>query len=199
MTPKEALLFLKVEEEEDIQEAWDFAFFEWKKQCLSSPLLAKLYLSKIKKVKKIYEAFLILGGEQKTFEISTYNTFSFSNENAIEAFNLFQKTKNDLFKVLWQSEELETFLNALKQLFILRNKYYDLWKVDSVDGEVRISELSDEMQFYAILQNLQLNNLNKIIEIVNKRHELPVVLKNEIERMNKVLLEDPIDELLNLS
>lgn len=196
MSPNEAALFLDLSQYDDIDEAWEFAFFEWKKKCLSLPLILKLYQSKLNKIDKINEAYCVLGGVNDDKEQFAFSEITLDQANAIELYNSFQKSKNEILQKLWKTEALNSFKLYLEQLFILRNEFYKHWTTSSFDENIKLSEVQDEMLVFNAIKEVSSKGLISVEDILKNQASVPSVLIKEIARMNKVLINDPLAKVL---
>jgi hypothetical protein len=113
MTKSEALLFFPFDEsEEEIEEVYESLLFEYKLFFQSKVPIRKVLNSKIQKLKKMHEAFLILGGqiESAIFE----SDLKLTNGSMLDVFNQYQRLRNSIKVQLLSVEnaiELEKIVN----------------------------------------------------------------------------------------
>lgn len=180
MTQEEALAYLG-EEWEDVFEEEIFAL---KQQLLTLLPVQKLYQSKIDKWKKLEEAFVSLGGKLEQDVLIEATDFSFS-EQLLEAFESYQKYKNQLKLKLSQINTSISLENICDNLIELEIQYAFKWNLNVEVDKVVLSSQPDPME---ILQGIKRFNSEEGYTFTDLKEKINVVPKVLIEEQKRLTL-----------
>ena len=92
MTPKEAQIFLKLEadfSQEEISDAQENLLFELKQFFLTRVPIQKLFQSRLEKLMKLEEIFIVFEIEQQKFTKITLD-FEFDSDDLLDVYNAYQ-------------------------------------------------------------------------------------------------------------
>jgi hypothetical protein len=180
MTKEEALAYLG----EDWEDVFEEEVFALKQQLLTLLPVHKLYQSKIDKWKKLEEAFVSLGGKlEEDVHFETPN-FSFS-EQLLEAFESYQKHKNNLKLKLTQITTSSSLINICNSLIELELKYALKWNLNVEVDQVVLSSQPDPME---ILQAIKLFNNEEGYTFTDLKEKINVAPKVLIEEQKRLTL-----------
>ena len=153
MTKSEALLFFPFDEsEEEIEEVYESLLFEYKLFFQSKVPIRKVFNSKIQKLKKMHEAFLVLGGqiESAIFELD----LKLTNGSMLDLFNQYQRLRNSIKVQLLSVENAVELEKIVNHYLLLEEMYRNYWPQIELDGGEQIS-VSVEPDFMSLLKALK--------------------------------------------
>ncbi len=170
MTKEEAFHYLGCQDIDDVEDAFDDAFFEYRSFFVSKVPFTKLFNAKIIKLQHLFEAKeFLLGKEIPVAEIEiSLKDFS-TVENVVDAFRLFGENEMNINLAIFQSKtyvEVEYYVNQLIENY---SKNADCWK-DGVSlltetENVKMSIEPDVMKIYEELKRFNSLGLTKFTEI----------------------------------
>lgn len=188
MKIEEAKLFFPHETDDDLDELWEQRLFEQKQFLLTRPALAKVFRSRLKKLKRQYHAYLLLSHQEdriKSFSSAT-RQYDFS-EDLIEAFNAYHENRNELKSDVLQANDYASLEKVISAWLSLENAYYSLWyfeKSKAIELEVTLSKEPDPMELLGALKTIkEQQNITTFQELQNSLHELPEMLQKEVKRL----------------
>ena len=185
MTPEEALLFLGVEKDEDLEDAYELALFEIRQFLVSRPVLLRTFQSRQARIAKLREAFQALGGEEPAFTPVSPLDFQPSPE-ICEHFRRYHAAKSELKRQVShavnseQMEELVQVFIGLERAFVEPFSDYSDWTA----REVLISKEPDTMLILSLLREQAEKGLKTLEDLHKSRNNLPAELAHELKRLS---------------
>lgn len=128
MNREEALIFLPIDEENDVQDLYDEKLFEMKQFFLSRFPMTKLINARLSKFRKVEDAYLALGGviaDVVSPKIKTYPSF----DSIHEVFKWYNLEKNSVRLQLSSAKSLNEITNILNQYMQTTREYATYWQV----------------------------------------------------------------------
>jgi hypothetical protein len=189
MTKKEASLFFKLEEGQEADELWEEKFFEQKQFFLTRPPIPQVFSSRLKKLNKIHEAFLVLSDLEKSQndEINpNFPEISFSEE-VIEAFHHQQKFRMQMKTELLKANSLDLLRGTIQKWLFIEKEYMHKWKLEKSvkSSDVVVSKEPDPMELLESFRDFERqNSVLTFQKIKNDADQLPDMIKNECKRLN---------------
>ena len=185
MAKSEALLFFPFDEsEEEIEEVYESLLFEYKLFFQSKVPIRKVFNSKIQKLKKMHEAFLILGGqiESAIFELD----LKLTNGSMLDVFNQYQRLRNSIKVQLLSVENAVELEKTVKQYLLLEEMYRNYWPQIELDGgeQISVSVEPDSMSLLKALKELEGEQICDFSQLHSKSAE-----KIENNSLNIILME----------
>ncbi len=185
MTKSEALLFFPFDEsEEEIEEVYESLLFEYKLFFQSKVPIRKVFNSKIQKLKKMHEAFLVLGGqiESAIFELD----LKLTNGSMLDLFNQYQRLRNSIKVQLLSVENAVELEKIVNHYLLLEEMYRDYWPQIELDGEeqISVSVEPDSMSLLKALKELEGEQICDFSQLHSKSAE-----KIENNSLNIILME----------
>ena len=185
MTKSEALLFFPFDEsEEEIEEVYESLLFEYKLFFQSKVPIRKVFNSKIQKLKKMHEAFLILGGqiESAIFE----SDLKLTNGSMLDVFNQYQRLRNSIKVQLLSVENAVVLEKIVNHYLLLEEMYRNYWPQIELDSEeqISVSVEPDSMLLLKALKELEGEQISDFSQLQSKSSE-----KIENNSLNIILME----------
>jgi hypothetical protein len=168
---------------DDLQDAFELQLFEFKKQLIALAPIEKLIAPKLKKIKQLQEAFLLLGGEIDEISISTYELVS-PSENILESFKAYQDVRNNFKKLLSQSNSHEEIANFCQYLVAYENIYASCWFSNSLDTTEIVSKEPDPMEVLKAIREYNENGGFTFEDLRFNKNNPPAVLIKERNRLS---------------
>ncbi len=185
MTKSEALLFFPFDKsEEEIEEVYENLLFEYKLFFQSKVPIRKVFNSKIQKLKKMHEAFLILGGqiESAIFE----SDLKLTNGSMLDVFNQYQRLRNSIKVQLLSVENAVELEKIVNQYLLLEDMYRNYWPQIELDSEeqISVSVEPDSMLLLKALKELEGEQISDFSQLQSKSSE-----KIENNSLNIIMME----------
>jgi hypothetical protein len=185
MTKSEALLFFPFDEsEEEIEEVYESILFEYKLFFQSKVPIRKVFNSKIQKLKKMHEAFLVLGGrnESAIFELD----LKLTNGSMLDVFNQYQRLRNSIKVQLLSVENAVVLEKIVNHYLLLEEMYRNYWPQIELDGgeQISVSVEPDSMLLLKALKELEGEQICDFSQLQRKSAE-----KIENNSLNIILME----------
>jgi len=181
MTTNEASAILGAYD--DLQDAFEFHLFDYKKQLLTLAPIDKLIAPKLKKIKQLQEAFLLLGGEIDEISISTFELVS-PSENILDSFKAYQDVRNNFKKLLSQSNSHEEIENFCQYLVAYEKMYASCWFTDEVNTSEIVSKEPDPMDVLKAIREYNENGGLTFEDLRFDKNNPPAVLIKERNRLS---------------
>ena len=168
---------------DDLQDAFELQLFEFKKQLIALAPIQKLIAPKLKKIKQLQEAFLLLGGEMDEISISTFELVS-PSENILESFIAYQDVRNNFKKLLSQSNSYEEIANFCQYLVAYEKMYASCWFSNSLDTSEIVSKEPDPMEVLHAIRTYNTNGGFTFTDLSQNKNNPPEVLIKERNRLS---------------
>ena len=168
---------------DDLQDAFELQLFEFKKQLIALAPIEKLIAPKLKKIKQLQEAFLLLGGEIDEISISTFELVS-PSENILESFKAYQDFRNNFKKLLSQSNSHEEIANFCQYLVAYEKMYASCWFTDEVNSSEIVSKEPDPMEVLKAIREYNENGGFTFEDLMFDKNNPPEVLIKERNRLS---------------
>lgn len=189
MTKQEAHLFFSYDEEADIEECWEEHFFAQKQYFLTHTPIPKVWLSKIRRLSKQYEAFLVLSdqemqkAEQKNGVIPKIDF----PENFIAAFHQLHQLRTQHKSKILQVENPFQMGEAIKAWLEIETQYAHYWSVpesEKMEIPVAQSKEPDPMEWIACMKRTSKEiKSNAIHDLKMNYKNLPADAQKEVKRL----------------
>lgn len=186
MTIEEAKLFFKLEEEDDIQDAYDEQLFEFKQFFLSKPIISKVFKSKLEKLAKFEEAFCLLTDSRFKPLIAEKTSIVFS-DNVLEAFQRFEQLKSEFKQQISLATSSSDLAQKVDSLLEVTYIYYQKWRTSEllpVEIDV-IAKDPDAMELLTAIRAFNLEGGERFEDISSQKNQ-PVLMK-EMKRVSLLL------------
>lgn len=184
MTKEEAIIYLPIDEDDDLQDLYDEKLFELKQFFLNRFPMSKLIHSRLKKFEKVEEAFVSLGGLVPDLEEeAALDVHSFSSLK--EVFAWYNREKNRIRLRLSSAESVSQVRMVLSNYIQLTKHYAEHWKVPIQKDDKEIVKIAVEpnpMDLQEALNELideQIANSDFISSLPDENH-----LKSEAKRLS---------------
>ena len=181
MSPKEASAILGPYD--DLQDAFELQLFEFKKQLIVLAPIQKLITPKLKKIKQLQDAFVLLGGEIDEISISTFELVS-PSENILDSFKAYQDIRNNFKKLLSQSNSHEEIENFSQYLVTYEKMYASCWFTDEVNTSEIVSKEPDPMDVLKAIREYNENGGFTFEDLRFDKNNPPAVLIKERNRLS---------------
>lgn len=192
MNKEDAFIYFNgFKDQEELDELLENYLFEAKQYFVSKPLLKKLFDAKILKLRKIYEAYLILKinnilEEEKAFD------FDFILDDSIKnLFENYHKQKSIFKKLVFQSDSIKELISVVEAFLKYQSSFTNVWsevqKTESND--ILLSNIVDEMQIINDIQTLNkmgvdsIDGLQNLISNNSKIDEIKTLVM-EVKRLS---------------
>jgi hypothetical protein len=188
MTPKEAALFLKLEDLDDVQDRWEEELFDIKRFFLISTPIPKVFTSKLTRLKKYLEAYEVLSGNEipEATEHMTNEEVSFSDDVEL-AFHELHKKRTRFKQLIHATDNPYTIECIVKEWLSIEGDYLLKWKFSeskALEEEVVQSKEPDPMELLeAIKQWKSSADLSTFQQLHTDFSFLPKKLKIEVKRL----------------
>jgi len=186
MTENEALVFLSINEGEDLISAYENKVFEFKQYFSTKPLVPSLFNKRIDKLRKVEEAVVSLGLEtEKPIEFIQIQA-SFSSyilESYFEFEKLYSHFKLDVYK----SNSVGELIQRVNSFLTVSMNYFRLWpSFNQFQNTVILAKQPDPMELIADIKYAKEKGICTFEELANDLTEEFALLKNESTRLNKL-------------
>ena len=185
MTKREALLFFPFDDlEDEIEEVYEGVLFEYKLFFQSKVPIRKVFCSKIHKLKKMHEAFLVLGGKIESVNLEL--DLKLTNGSMLDVFNQYQRLRNSIKVQLLSVENAIELEQIIIDYLLLEEEYRIHWPhIELDEGEqISVSVEPDSMLLLKALKELDLDKTVNFNDLESKSAE-----KKENNSLNIILME----------
>lgn len=170
MTKAEALIYLPMKSNDNLDDIYETELFSFKQYFIQKPPLAKLLNSKLKKLSKINEAFIELGGELNR-EPFAFQLPIFTN-NVKETINLFFQSQSQIKLAIQNTDNGIKLLEIIHSYLELMRFYVQMWNtvdVGSIEGVKAVQE-PNPMELMAAVGDFESQG-RKLFAEINKMNE----------------------------
>ncbi|RYM33533.1 hypothetical protein ERX46_11380 [Brumimicrobium glaciale] len=189
MTKEQAHLFFPNPKEEDLEDLWEQRLFEQKQFFLTRPPLRLVWMSRLKKLEKQFEAYLVLIDQENPKENIQNHLESeiiFSDE-FVAAFHQFHKQRNVYKSKLLQAQTYDALVNVIDEWLATEFLYAEFWKVEeSEHNEIEVirSKEPDPMDLLKDLKETEkLIDSKRIKDLKENYNILSENVKKEVKRL----------------
>jgi hypothetical protein len=198
MNVLEALAFLGISDLSEVEARKSELLFDAKQFFTKQPIISQVFHNRITKLKHQYEALLIVTDEperikQLQVRVESQNGNEDEDEdgnenqkhNLIDQFNAFHAEKNMLYGSIYSAKSIVELIGYVGQLLQAYDSFIELWDCPlEADSNVIIGKEPDVMDVLNALKQLEELDIFTIGDLYLRIECCPVVLKNELLRMN---------------
>lgn len=160
MTKEEALIFFKLGEDQDLEDAYELGLFEFKQFFLSKLPLVKVFHAKLAKMDKWNRAYSVLANENPS-EVESdlmHDARWHFEDDVLAAFSKFQEDKRFILLDLQKSEKADDLKTEVLKLLSLHQAYWSLW-ITEKELDFEITQLTKEPDPMELLSAIRTFNL----------------------------------------
>lgn len=186
---QEAKLFFTYDSSLEIDDAWDEHFFAKKQYFLTHVPIPKVWHSKLHRLNKENEAYLVLSNQQPhpvILKNKEEERLVFP-EDFIAAFHLFHQHRNRYKTRVAQAFEIATLTEIIQKWLSMETQYAKYWEVqesEQLQVMVAQSKEPDPMEWLALLQSTQQHLSSNNIHILKRNFKkLSEEFKKEVKRL----------------
>lgn len=185
MTQEEALNYLTLAPEEDVEDAFERVFFEHKQFFLSKPLLQKTAEGRIAKLQHLVVVRNVLGLLQKVEHPVVQLEFDRS-ENILTHFTNYSKAKQGWKTQVTQVHSVEALLELIESGLQLERVFVSEFQefADWTDEVPVIGSDIDSMQFLKLLREQTEKGKITLTDLWKSKTELPIELLRALKRLS---------------
>jgi hypothetical protein len=195
MTNSEAKIFFPFNEGDDLEELWEQRFFEQKQFFLTRPPMEKVFKSRIAKLLKQYDAYLLLGGETvNNTPIILDEEIEFSS-TVLTSYRLFHNYRNAFKAKVLQVQHPEDLSQVIGAWTSMEKEYHKLWSnEESKLNEVQVT-LSKEPDPMEVLKSIKEAGGEELVfsDLQSRYALLPELLQNEVKRLTLLFEKETLD------
>lgn len=185
MTKSEAKIFFSFTEGDDLEELWEQRFFDQKQFFLTRPPIEKVFKSRIAKLQKQYDAYLILGGEALPVQTEKQEEEIAFSDSVLASYRLFHNYRNTFKSKVLQAQHPDQLANVINAWTSMEKEYYKLWSSEvskSNETQVALSKEPDPMEVLKAIKEVGDDEL--LFSDLHSRYALlPELLQNEVKRL----------------
>jgi hypothetical protein len=194
MNVLEALAFLGISDLSEVESRKSELLFDAKQFFTKQPIINQVFHHRITKLKHQYEALLIVTDEperikQLQVRVESQNGNEDEDEDGnhylIDQFNAFHAEKNMLYGSIYSAKSIVELIGYVGQLLQAYDSFLELWDCPlEADSNVIIGKEPDVMDVLNAIKQLEELGIFTIGDLYQRIECCPVVLKNELLRMN---------------
>jgi hypothetical protein len=194
MNVLEALAFLGISDLSEVESRKSELLFDAKQFFTKQPIISQVFHNRITKLKHQYEALLIVTDEperikQLQVRVESQNGNEDEDEDGnhylIDQFNAFHAEKNMLYGSIYSAKSIVELIGYVGQLLQAYDSFLELWDCPlEADSNVIIGKEPDVMDVLNAIKQLEELGIFTIGDLYQRIECCPVVLKNELLRMN---------------
>lgn len=189
MTKEHAKILFPYQEDDDLHELWEEAYFKTKNYFLTRSPLPLVWRSKLKRLKREYTAYLVLTDHDENTSIdneSSERELSFP-ENFIECYHLLQNERAKAKRSLTMAETPEELDKVIDNWMDIEISYANHWALPSTkENDIKIaqSQEPDPMELLKALQEVKEKiNSDSLNTLKENYNILPKVVQKEVKRL----------------
>jgi hypothetical protein len=168
---------------DDLQDAFEFQLFDYKKHLLALAPIEKLITPKLKKIKQLQEAYLTLGGEIDEITITMFDPV-IPTEYLLESYSIYQNVRNGLKRSIASSSSYEEIENFCQYLVAYEKMYASCWFTDEVNTSEIVSKEPDPMEVLQAIRTYNENGGKTFEDLKWNKNNPPEVLIKERNRLS---------------
>ncbi|MFT5859093.1 MAG: hypothetical protein ACI865_001190 [Flavobacteriaceae bacterium] len=182
MTREEAMIYLPVEDGQDIHDAYEEQLFTAKQFFLNRFPIAKVMNGRLEKLRRVHKAYLILGGHSDVFEPIEIDALV-SRTSISEAFSEYNRSRNILKIELNRSKSVPQIDWIMRQSFNVTRNYALLWRVEERAMEnIIVGKEPDPMEILSAIKDVESTRHLSFDDLSSLDEENP--LKREAKRLS---------------
>lgn len=186
MVKSEALSYLGITHEADLEARRNELLFETKQFFTKQPLIRQVFERKLEKIRLQQKAFSLFGLMENESEGIKSMPFV-EGSNLIEQFNHSQLQKAKFYSAIYNSTGYNGLINNVQELLNFYDDFLFLWEWPFESQEdIIIGKEEDAMQLLVDLKKLRAIGVYTMNELIQKHDSCPETLKRELVRMNKL-------------
>lgn len=168
---------------DDLQDAFEFLLFDYKKQLIALAPIEKLIAPKLKKIKQLQEAYLTLGG---SIDVITHTSFDpiTPTEDLLESFKIYQDVRTSLKKYFSNANAYEEIENFCQFLVFYEKMYASCWLTQEFDTTEIVSKEPDPMNVLKAIREYNENGGFTFEDLRLNKNNPPAVLIKERNRLS---------------
>lgn len=195
MTKSEAKIFFPFNEDEDLEELWEQRFFEQKQFFLTRPPMEKVFKSRIAKLQKQYDAYLVLDGEAITVQGEKREEEIAFSDSVLVSFRLFHDYRNKFKSQVLQAQHPDQLANVINAWTSMEKEYHKRWSNEvskSNEVQVALSKEPDPMEVLKAIKEVGDEELT-FSDLHSRYALLPELLQNEVKRLTLLFEKETLD------
>lgn len=155
MTSKEARIYFGATDGDALENEFLIELFKHKNFFINTSPIPKIFLSRLKKLNKIQEAYNALGGVEEDFTFEEVKS-NYKGKSLGEAFREYNLIRNVLKQKIMASNTINAIENIVFNLLEETRVYANAWRYDyeSLDG-VLVSNEMDQMNVLNQIKKLE--------------------------------------------
>lgn len=174
--------------EDDLYDLWEERFFEQKQYFLTHTPLRVVWESKIKRLKKTYEAYLLLTDQPyNPIEAKINTEESIFSEDFIDSFNTFHTLRNQQKTKVLYAQTMDQLVQAVEEWLTTENRFATYWSHPlSEEDEIQAirSQEIDPMDLLKELKTIKEElNISTLAELKKNYKNLPENVRKEVKRL----------------
>lgn len=185
MTKSEAKIFFPSNEGDDLEELWEQRFFEQKQFFLTRPPMEKVFKSRIAKLLKQYDAYLLLGGEAILAKTEMQEEETALSDSVLSSYRLFHNYRNTFKSKVLQAEHPKDLSQVIDAWIAMEKEYHKLWSHEESklnEAQVTLSKEPDPMEVLKAIKEVGDEELT-FNDLHSRYALLPELLQNEVKRL----------------
>ena len=169
MTREDALLYLPIESDDELDDVYDERLHEFQRFFISNVPVSRLFNAKIETLKKIHRAYEVLANEKIDAEFAPYEMLSYTTDNLYDLVVQFQNNQNNLRQGIVMSESVLELIDVAQQMLENMRSYAACWKVgfNETLPDIRVTHPIDEVGLLIELEELNKTNSLAMKDVVN--------------------------------
>lgn len=188
MTEKEALDLLELEsgfDKEDLTEAVEKHFFEFRRFFLTRVPLEKMFRFRLDKLKQISCALTVLDRDFRALYFSQETDFALDYEDIYEVFQAYQRQNKQIKTRLMQSLHPDEIAFLAENLVQLEKVYASRWFSEEMcDETILVSKEPDPMEVLAAIKSFRGQGGTGFRDLLKMQNTAPAALINEMKRLS---------------
>lgn len=186
MVKSEALSYLGVSHESDVEVRRNELLFEAKQFFTKQPLIRQVFERKLEKLRWQHEAFSLFLVVENKVEVVKATPF-IDNSSLIEQFNHFQSQKATINREIYNSNGYTDLIQYVQELLNFYDEFLHIWEWPFESQEdIIIGKEEDAMQILDDLKQLQAIGIYTMNDLIVKHDNCPKTFERELLRMNKL-------------
>lgn len=185
ISQREINLFFPLSEHEDAEDKWEEMFFENKKHFLQFAPVPKVFGARLKKLRKSFECYLSLIGEDFVEKEALQIIPEAFSENVLDAFNDYQNRRIQNKQKLLLANDFYTLSQVLHTWFSEEKAYYALWcGFEDLEVEALMGKEPDPMYIISAIKEWNGNEKKTFVDLRKDKLVLPEILQKGAKRLN---------------